>query len=84
MVNLFERFNFLQAALALSLGFGEDSLNASAVLVMPMVSSRMTGFRGTGFERSKFFSMRRPDWSKISVDEDPKVLESNIGFSQNL
>lgn len=75
----------LQAALALSLGFGEDSLNASAVLVMPMVSSRMTGFRGTGFERSKFFSMRKPDWSRISLDEeDTKVLDTNIGFSQNL
>ncbi|XP_038877538.1 probable magnesium transporter NIPA8 isoform X2 [Benincasa hispida] len=73
-----------KAALALSLGFGEDSLNASAILVMPMVSSRMTGFRGTGFERSKFFSMRKPDWSKISLDEDTKVLDTNIGFSQNL
>ncbi|XP_022989646.1 probable magnesium transporter NIPA8 isoform X1 [Cucurbita maxima] len=75
-----------KAALALSLGFGEDSLSASAVLVMPMMSSRMTGFRGTGFDRSKFFSMRKPDWSKISLDdEDPKVVvNTNIGFSQNL
>ncbi|XP_022935247.1 probable magnesium transporter NIPA8 isoform X2 [Cucurbita moschata] len=73
-----------KAALALSLGFGEDSLNASAVLVMPMVSSRMTGFRGTGLERSKPFSMRKSDWSKISLDEDAKVLDTSIGFSQNL
>ncbi|XP_022983560.1 probable magnesium transporter NIPA8 isoform X1 [Cucurbita maxima] len=73
-----------KSALALSLGFGEDSLNASAVLVMPMVSSRMTGFRGTGLERSKLFSMRKSGWSKISLDEDAKVLDTSIGFSQNL
>ncbi|XP_022148209.1 probable magnesium transporter NIPA8 isoform X2 [Momordica charantia] len=70
-----------KAALALSLGFGEVSLNASAVLVMPMVSSRMTGFRGTALERPKLFSTRKPDWSKVPLDEDTKVLDTNIGFS---
>lgn len=48
-------------ACAFSLGFGEDSINASAVLVMPMVSSKITGFRGSGFERS--------GWTKISTTD---------------
>lgn len=64
-------------ACALSLGFGEDSINASAVLVMPMVSSKITGFRGSGFERAKVFSMRNSGgWSKIPLDEDAvKMLD---------
>jgi hypothetical protein len=39
---------------SLSLGFGDDSIHASSVLVMPMVSSKMTGFRRSGSERRKF------------------------------
>lgn len=64
-------------ACALSLGFEEDSINASAVLVMPMVSSKITGFRGSGFERAKVFSMRNSGgWSKIPLDEDAvKMLD---------
>ena len=67
----------LQNVCALSLGFGEDSINASAVLVMPMVSSKITGFRGSGFERAKLFSMRNSGgWSKIPLDEDAvKMLD---------
>ncbi|KAL6143024.1 hypothetical protein ACLB2K_053723 [Fragaria x ananassa] len=55
-----------KTACALSLGFGEDSINASAVLVMPMVSSKITGFRGNGFDRAKIFSMRNSNsgWDK--------------------
>lgn len=68
----------LQNACALSLGFGEDSINASAVLVMPMVSSKITGFRGSGFERAKIFSMRNSGWSKIPMDEDAvKMLDQS-------
>ncbi|QCD94139.1 probable magnesium transporter NIPA8 [Vigna unguiculata] len=59
---------------ALSLGFGEDTINASSVLVMPMVSSRMTGFRGNGLERARILSMRNSGWSKISMDEDAEKL----------
>ncbi|KAM6549465.1 hypothetical protein CsatB_021141 [Cannabis sativa] len=63
-------------ACALSLGFGEDSINASAVFVMPMVSSKITGFRGSGFERGKMFSMRNSGWSKIPMDEEAvKMLD---------
>ncbi|XP_019052483.1 PREDICTED: probable magnesium transporter NIPA8 isoform X1 [Nelumbo nucifera] len=59
-----------KAACMLSLGLGEDSISASSVLAMPMVSSRMTGFRGAGFDRTKFLSLRSPGWSKISMNED--------------
>ncbi|XP_010554143.1 PREDICTED: probable magnesium transporter NIPA8 [Tarenaya hassleriana] len=60
-----------KAACLASLGFGEDSINASAVLVMPMVSSKITGFRGNGLERAKILSMRGASgWSKVSMDED--------------
>ncbi|KAE8734541.1 putative magnesium transporter NIPA8 [Hibiscus syriacus] len=54
---------------ALSLGFGEDSINASAVLVMPMMSSKITGFRGSGIDQSRIFSMRNSSWSRDVVDE---------------
>ncbi|KAK7267116.1 hypothetical protein RIF29_19780 [Crotalaria pallida] len=68
-----------KASFALHLGFGEDTINASSVLVMPMMSSRMTGFRGTaGLERAKILSMKNSGWSKIPVDEDAgKLLETS-------
>ena len=61
----------------MSLGFGEDSINASAVLVMPMVSSKITGFRGSVFERSKIFSTRNSGWSNIPMNDDgaAKILD---------
>ncbi|KAK7364775.1 hypothetical protein VNO80_13517 [Phaseolus coccineus] len=63
---------------ALSLGFGEDTINASSVLVMPMMSSRMTGFRGNGLERARILSMRNSGWSKIPMDEDAgKLLDTS-------
>lgn len=62
-----------KAACSLSLGLGEDSIHASSVFVMPMVSSKMTGFRGSssssGFDRAKF-SFRNSGWSKIDGDEE--------------
>lgn len=74
----------MQNACALSLGFGEDSINASSVLVMPMVSSRMTGFRGTGSDRSKFFPIRGPGWNKIPAEDDvADMQEMGILLSQN-
>ncbi|KAJ4960121.1 hypothetical protein NE237_020031 [Protea cynaroides] len=67
-----------KTACKLSLGLGDDSTNASSVLVMPMVSSRMTGFRGTGIERTKLFSLKNGGWSKISmVEEDMEMLETS-------
>lgn len=68
----------LQTSCALSLGFGEDTINASSVLVMPMMSSRMTGFRGNGLERARILSMRNSGWSKIPMDEDAgKLLDTS-------
>ncbi|GFY85158.1 magnesium transporter, putative [Actinidia rufa] len=65
-----------KAACSLSLGLGEDSIHASSVLVMPMVSSKITGFRGNGLDRARFFP-RSSGWSKISGDEDGmKMLET--------
>ncbi|KAE8700017.1 putative magnesium transporter NIPA8 [Hibiscus syriacus] len=63
---------------ALSLGFGEDSINASAVLVMPMMSSKITGFRGNGFDRSRILSMSNSSWSRVAVDEESvKILNGD-------
>ncbi|KAI9083984.1 hypothetical protein K1719_033980 [Acacia pycnantha] len=65
-------------ACALSLGFGEDTIHASSVLVMPMMSSKLTGFRGNGLERSKILAMRNSGWGKIPLDEDSsKILETS-------
>ncbi|XP_010528116.1 PREDICTED: probable magnesium transporter NIPA8 isoform X2 [Tarenaya hassleriana] len=59
-----------KTACLVSLGFGEESINASAILVMPMVSSKITGFRGNGLERAKVLSMRGGSgWNKVAMDE---------------
>ncbi|KAB1200613.1 NIPA-like protein 3 [Morella rubra] len=74
-----------KSACALSLGIGEDSINASAVLVMPMVSSKITGFRGSGFDRAKILSSRNSGWSRISMDEDAaKILDTSPDYSDSL
>lgn len=68
----------MQAACSLSLGLGEDSIHASSVLVMPMVSSKITGFRGNRFDKAKIFSLRGSSWSKISGDgeDGENILET--------
>ncbi|KAL9257850.1 putative magnesium transporter NIPA8 [Drosera capensis] len=72
----------------LSLGLGEDSIDASSVLAMPVMSSKMTGFRGGTVQRTKFFPMRSHGWSKIPMngdDEDGvKLLESSTLHSQGI
>ncbi|KAL6994546.1 hypothetical protein U1Q18_012649 [Sarracenia purpurea var. burkii] len=76
-----------KAACSLSLGLGEDSIHASSVLVMPMVSSKITGFRGNGFDRSKFLALRSSGWNKISLsgDEDSeKMLETTSMLNQSI
>ncbi|KAI6700908.1 hypothetical protein NL676_015232 [Syzygium grande] len=66
-------------ACSVSLGFTDDSINASAVLVMPMVSSKITGFRSTGFDRSKVLSMKNFGWSRISLDEEgAKMMDTAV------
>ncbi|XWS32565.1 hypothetical protein CRYUN_Cryun22dG0000500 [Craigia yunnanensis] len=70
---------------SLSLGFGEDSLNASAGLVMPMVSSKITGFRGSGFDRTRIFSLRNSSWTRVAMDEDrAKILHGGPVLPQSL
>ncbi|KAK9678047.1 hypothetical protein RND81_11G184500 [Saponaria officinalis] len=55
----------------LALGLGEDTINASSVLAMPMLSSKITGFRGSlSVDRAKFSSIRGAGWSKIPMNED--------------
>ncbi|XP_031095331.1 probable magnesium transporter NIPA8 isoform X1 [Ipomoea triloba] len=74
-----------KAACSLSLGLGDNSLHASSVLVMPMVSSKMNGFRGSGLDRAKLFSVRGQGWSKISVDEDgERILEATAMLPQSV
>lgn len=76
---------FMQAACSLSFGFGDNSLHASSVLVMPMVSSKINGFRGSGLDRAKLFSIRGQGWSKISVDEDGEgILEATAMLPQSV
>lgn len=73
-----------KTACSLTLGLGEDSIHASSVLAMPMVSSKITGFRGTGLDRAKFFSLRNSGRSKISVDEEgANMLETTSMLSQS-
>ncbi|RLN08003.1 putative magnesium transporter NIPA8 isoform X1 [Panicum miliaceum] len=52
-----------KSACSMSLGLGEESISASSVLAMPMVSSRTTGFRGN--DRSKYVPLRTTDWSNL-------------------
>ncbi|XP_054801295.1 probable magnesium transporter NIPA8 [Prosopis cineraria] len=67
-----------KTACSASVGFGEDTIHASSVLVMPMMSSRMTEFRGSGLERSKVLAMRNSGWSDVpSVDDAATLLESS-------
>jgi hypothetical protein len=70
-----------KATLTVILGFGEDSINASAVLVMPMPigSSKITGFRGNTLDRAKIFALKDGGWSKLSVvDEDNVKKVSSV------
>ncbi|GAB4847390.1 hypothetical protein Ancab_026448 [Ancistrocladus abbreviatus] len=74
-------------ACLLTLGLGDDSLNASSVLVMPMVSSKMTGFRGNVVDRAKFYSTRSPGWTKIPMNDEEdgtRLLETTSMHSQSV
>uniref|UniRef100_A0ACD5ZJ64 Uncharacterized protein n=1 Tax=Avena sativa TaxID=4498 RepID=A0ACD5ZJ64_AVESA len=54
-----------KSACSMSLGLGEETISASSVLAMPMVSSRTTGFRGTGTDRSKYIPLQSTDWDNL-------------------
>ncbi|KAG6435102.1 hypothetical protein SASPL_106753 [Salvia splendens] len=74
-----------KGACSLPFGLGDESINASSVLVMPMVSSKITGFRGHVMDRSKFFSFRHPGWSRIDEeDDDEALLQSSTLLPQSI
>ncbi|GJM85121.1 hypothetical protein PR202_ga01545 [Eleusine coracana subsp. coracana] len=52
-----------KSACSMSLGLGEETISASSVLAMPMVSSRTTGFRGN--DRSKYVPLRTAEWNNL-------------------
>ncbi|KAM3241737.1 hypothetical protein ACQJBY_054497 [Aegilops geniculata] len=54
-----------KSACSMSLGLGEETISASSVLAMPMVSSRTTGFRGIQTDRSKYIPLRSTAWDNL-------------------
>ncbi|KAK1601804.1 hypothetical protein QYE76_022622 [Lolium multiflorum] len=54
-----------KSACSMSLGLGEETISASSVLAMPMVSSRTTGFRGAGTDRSKYIPLQSAEWDNL-------------------
>ncbi|GMH24430.1 hypothetical protein Nepgr_026273 [Nepenthes gracilis] len=75
-----------KGACLLTLGLRDSSMDASSVLVMPMVSSRMTGFRGSGVNGEKFYPAMGRGWSKIPMDDEDgaKLLEISTTHSQGI
>ncbi|XP_042013743.1 probable magnesium transporter NIPA8 [Salvia splendens] len=74
---------------SLPFGLGDESVNASSVLVMPMVSSKITGFRRHVLDRNKF-SFKHPGWSRIDEDGgddddgDDDLLQSSTLLPQSI
>lgn len=67
-----------KSACTLLLGMGDDTMHASSIFAMPMVSSKMTGFRGVNSERSKLLSLRSPTgWSGSRI---PVVVEESVNM----
>ena len=66
-------FIFHQAACSSTFGLGEDSIHTSSVFAMPMVSSKINGFRGTGVDRAKYFS-----WRDIGRNSDISLEEHDL------
>lgn len=58
-------------------------MNASSVLVMPMVSSKITGFRGNISDRNKLLSFRTPGWSRIDEDGE-NLLQTTTLLPQSM
>ncbi|XP_044951026.1 probable magnesium transporter NIPA8 isoform X2 [Hordeum vulgare subsp. vulgare] len=54
-----------KSACSMSLGLGEETISASSVLAMPMVSSRTTGFRGIRTDRLKYTPLRSTEWDNL-------------------
>lgn len=73
----------MQAACSLSLGLGEESIHASSVLVMPMVSSKITGFRGNPINQTRSFSLRALSLSSVEEDGE-NLLETTSMLGQGV
>lgn len=56
------------------MGMGDDTMHASSVFAMPMVSSKITGFRGVSSDRPKLLSLKSHSvsggWNRIPVVEE--------------
>ncbi|XP_073019150.1 probable magnesium transporter NIPA8 [Primulina eburnea] len=72
-----------KAACSLSLGLGEESIHASSVLVMPMVSSKIIGFRGNAFNQTRSSTLRAPSWSRVDEDGE-NLLETTSMLGQGV
>lgn len=62
-----------KAACSSTFGLGEDSIHTSSVFAMPMVSSKINGFRGNGVDRAKYFS-----WRDIGRNSDISFEEHDL------
>ncbi|KAI7754576.1 hypothetical protein M8C21_003766 [Ambrosia artemisiifolia] len=73
-----------KSACTLMLGMGDDTMHASSVFAMPMVSSKMTGFRGVNSDRSKLLSLRSPSgWNRIPVVEETVNMMDSISSEED-
>jgi len=73
-----------KTACTLSVGLGQDQIHASSVLVMPMVPSRMTGFRINALNPIKLHSVANASWIDIiEKDDDLDIPDTSILRSNN-
>lgn len=79
---IYENLVLLQAACSLSLGLGEESIHTSSLFVMPMVSSKINGFRGHVLDRK--FSFRSPGWNRINEDDGEDLLQTSTLLPQTM
>lgn len=73
-----------KTACTLSLGLGQDQIHASSVLVMPMVPSRMSGFRVNALNPIKLHSVANASWIDIiEKDDDLDIPDASILRANN-
>ncbi|MFS7956475.1 putative magnesium transporter NIPA [Helianthus anomalus] len=73
-----------KSACTLLLGMGDDTMHASSVFAMPMVSSKMTGFRAVNGDRSKLLSLRSPSgWNRIPVVEETVNMMDSMSSEED-
>lgn len=73
-----------KTACTLSLGLGQDQIHASSVLVMPMIPSRMTGFRVNALNPIKLHSVANASWIDIiEKDDDLDLPDTSVLHANN-